>query len=117
MKNIGIYLLASLMILGAIGHLVSPQFYAPMVPDFIPLALANIASFVVELAIGMGLIFPSTRRLAGLGFALLMVAFLPIHVWDLLRDDPAIGSFSAAVIRLVLQFGLIYVGYRIWKRG
>jgi len=117
LKKIGIYVLAILMILGAIGHLATPEFYAPLLPDFLPLAFANISAFIAELAIGVGLLIPSTRKWAGLGFAALMVVFLPLHILDLLKDEPMVGSKAAAVVRLVIQFGLIYVGWRIWKKS
>jgi len=46
-----------------------------------------------------------------------MIAFLPIHVWDLFRAEPAIGSMNAAIIRVLIQFVLIYLGWRIWKKN
>lgn len=102
---------AVLMLAGAVNHVVSPAFYAALVPSFIPLVLANVLSTVVEGVIGavmvLSLFRPRFRRLGLLAFTGLMVAFVPIHVWDLLKDAPAIGSHTAAVIRLVVQGGFI----------
>jgi hypothetical protein len=44
----------------------------------------------------------------------LMTGFFPIHVWDLLKDEPFIGSKIGAAVRLVLQLLLIYTGWRIY---
>lgn len=116
MQKVVPYILAVIMILGSIGHIASPELYAPMIPKFISPTLAHILAFIAELGIGVGLLIPKTRRLAGLGFALLMVAFLPLHIWDVIRDDPMMQSTAGAWIRLVFQFLLIYLGYRVWKK-
>lgn len=99
-----------LMLGGAIGHVANPGFYAPLVPAPIPLWLANVASTVVEGGIGVLLLLPRTRRLGAILFTALMVAFVPIHVWDLLKETPAVGSTTAAVVRLVFQGLFIAVG-------
>ena len=114
-KKILAYFFAAILILNGVMHVVKPEAYAAMIPSFIPEIVANILAAIAEIVIGVMLIIPRYRRLGGLGFALLMVAFLPIHIWDLVRDDPAIGSFTGAVIRLIIQFGLIWAGWWIWK--
>ena len=44
-----------------------------------------------------------------------MVAFLPIHIWDLFKEVPAIGSQNAAIIRLIVQFIFIALTYLAYK--
>ncbi|MEL6341973.1 MAG: MauE/DoxX family redox-associated membrane protein [Myxococcota bacterium] len=105
-----------LMLAGAAGHVLNPDFYAPMVPAPIPLWFANVASTIVEGALGIMLIVPRTRRWGAIGFTALMVAFLPIHIWDLFREDPAVGSTTAAVVRLVFQFAFIAGGVWLSRR-
>lgn len=116
MKKILPYLLAALLLLSAVGHIVSPAFYAPMIPPFISEALANILAALTEAILGIALLWPRYRKWGGLGFMVLMVAFLPIHVWDVVREDPAVGSRLAAAFRLVMQFVLIYAGWWVWKK-
>ena len=105
------------MIVGAIGHVVAPDLYAPLVPDFIPLIFANIASTIAEAAIGIMLFIPKYRRLGGLGFALLMIAFLPLHIWDMFKDNPITGPPPGPQIRLAIQLLLIYAGWWIYKKS
>ncbi|MEL6721106.1 MAG: MauE/DoxX family redox-associated membrane protein [Bacteroidota bacterium] len=116
MKHILPLLLAVLMLFSAYNHLANPDFYSAMIPSFIPEAFANVLSTILEAAIGIALIIPKYRQWGGLGFFLLMIAFLPLHIWDLLKESPMVGSKNAAIIRLVIQFVLIYLGWRIWKR-
>lgn len=110
------FLFAVILLASAVGHVVAPDFYAPMIPDFIPEVLANVLATITEVAVAIALILPKYRAWGGLGFMLLMLAFLPIHVWDLFKDTPAIGSPAAAVVRLVIQFLMIYAGWWIWKK-
>lgn len=103
---------ALIMIGGAIAHVVNPDFYAPFVPEPIPLGLANIASTIVEGIIGVLLLVPKTRRLGALAFAALLVALTPIHIWDLLKEQPAVGSHAAAVVRLIVQ--AVFIAGGLW---
>ncbi|PHI21149.1 hypothetical protein CEQ90_03765 [Lewinellaceae bacterium SD302] len=103
----GIILLAA-----GVYHFVNPAFYDPFMPDWFPKPLANAAGGLAELIIGALLLIPAYRNL-GLWLALaLMVIFLPLHVIDLLRERPVIGSKLIATARLVIQFVLI--GWLWW---
>ncbi|MEL7120837.1 MAG: hypothetical protein AAFO07_15400 [Bacteroidota bacterium] len=116
MKTILPIILGILMILGAVTHIANPEFYAKMVPDFIPLGVANILAAIVEVVVGVLLLIPKYRYWGGLSFLLLMLAFLPLHVWDFFKESPAVGAPPAPAIRLVFQFLLIYAGWWIYKK-
>ncbi|BDD02561.1 hypothetical protein [Aureibacter tunicatorum] len=116
MANLSIYILSFIMLTSAVAHIVAPEFYKAMIPSFIPFLVANILAALAEGAIGILLLIPKYRHIGGLGFMLLMMAFLPVHMWDLVRENPAIGPPPAPAIRLAFQFALIYVGWRIFKK-
>ncbi|MFP2996687.1 MauE/DoxX family redox-associated membrane protein [Spongiivirga sp. MCCC 1A20706] len=105
------------LLFGAYNHVANPEFYAPMIPDFIPESVANILATITELIVGVLLIIPKYQKWGGLGFAILMLAFLPIHIWDLTKELPAVGSKTAATIRLVIQFIVIAIGWWIYKKS
>ena len=44
-----------------------------------------------------------------------MLAFLPVHVWDVFRADPAIGTHGAALVRLPFQFVFILWAWLVAK--
>jgi len=69
-------------------------------------------SGVIEIAIGLLLFSTKYQRLGAFSFLLLMLSFLPLHIWDVFAENPFTGSQQAAVIRLVLQFVLIGL---LWK--
>ena len=111
------YILAAIMILGALGHILAPEVYAPAIPDFIPDQLAHILSVIFEAGTGILLLIPRLRYLGGLAFMLLMIGFLPIHIYDVFRPDPFTGSTLIAFIRLFLQFLLIYLGLMAYRQN
>jgi uncharacterized membrane protein len=114
-RIIVIYLLALLMLFGAFNHLYAPETYSAFIPEFFPETFANILSTIAEAAIGIALLIPKYRKWGGLGFFLLMIAFLPLHIWDLTKEVPAIGSETAAIIRIAIQFLLIAAGWWIYR--
>jgi uncharacterized membrane protein len=116
MKKVLPYVFGIIMIMGAVGHIAVPETYAPMVPDIISLTLANVLSVIAEGLIGIALIVPKYRKTGALLFAGLMVIFLPIHIWDLLKETPAIGPSPAPQIRIVVQLLMIYGGWWLYKK-
>jgi len=116
MKKILPFLFAFILLAGGVFHIITPDFYEAITPDFVPLSFANIISAIVEIAIGIALLLPKYRKVGALAFTLLMLAFLPIHLWDLFKDIPAVGSKTNAIVRLAIQFILIYGGFWLYRK-
>ncbi|MGO4921354.1 hypothetical protein [Maribacter spongiicola] len=110
-----IYLFAFLMLAGAFNHIYAPETYKDFIPNFIPEQLANILSTIAEAIVGIALIIPKYRKWGGLGFFILMIIFLPIHIWDFTKEIPAIGSKVAATVRIAVQLLFIAAGWWIYK--
>ena len=106
--SIAVLLFGLLLIAAGVYHFVNPKFYDPFMPEWFPKPLANAAGGIAEIVIGAGLLFPATRTISLYAAAALMLIFLPLHVIDLLRDRPLMGSKVAATVRLIVQFLLIY---------
>jgi len=107
-------ILALFIIMGGIQHFMNPTFYFPFVPDFLVYKLAIIyVSGVVEILFGLLLLINKYKSLGALAVLVLMLAFLPIHIWDVFSDTPAIGSHTAALIRLPIQLVLIAISFKL----
>ena len=107
-------LFAIFMIMGGVQHFLKPDFYQPFVPAFLPFPIAIIyLSGLVEIGLGLILFFKKYAGIAALGIFILMILFLPIHVWDVFSDAPAIGSHKAALIRLPFQFLFMAIAWKI----
>ncbi len=104
------------MLAGGVAHMLAPEAFFPIVPDWMPELAVVYGSGVVELAIGLGVLWRRTRAVAGLSFALLCAGFLPLHLWDFFRPDPIFSPWYAAATRCVVQLGLIGLGLLLWAR-
>ena len=121
MKNIskvfwtGVRILFALFIVYAgVQHFVKPDFFVPFVPSFSPFAKTIIyVSGLLEVLFGLILFIPKYIKMGAFGIMLLMILFLPIHIWDFFSDMPAIGSHKAALIRLPFQFLFIVIAWKI----
>jgi len=101
---------------GGIGHLTQPELFAGFIFAPLPVTLTIYATGILQILIAIGAVLPATRARAGLAFALLCLAYMPLHVWDLFREDPVIAPESAAMVRIAVQVLFIAVGWALWKR-
>lgn len=109
-------LMAVLLIYGGFNHFYKPEFYNGFIPDFLPKLIVNYISGTIELLLGFGLFIKGFQKKSAYGIFLLMLAFLPIHIWDMLKELPAIGSKTAAYIRIVVQFLFIAWAWFLYKK-
>ena len=119
MKKIWLILkvvLAIFLIFGGVQHFISPNNYIPFVPSFLPFTLAIIyLSGLFEILFGLALFFKKLETIGAWGILILMLLFLPIHIWDVFSETPAIGSRNAALVRLPIQFLLIGISWKVKK--
>lgn len=110
-------ILALFIIYGGIQHFVKPDFYLPFVPSFLPYPMTIIyISGIIEIVLGIALLLSKKyAKLGALGVLVLMILFLPIHIWDIFSETPAIGSHDAALIRLPIQFVLIALSWKVYS--
>jgi uncharacterized membrane protein len=106
--------LSIFLIFGGLQHFISPDNYIPFVPSFLPFTMAIIyLSGLFEVLFGVALFFKKLEILGAWGILILMLLFLPIHIWDVISNKPAIGSHNAALIRLPIQFLLIFIAWKV----
>ncbi len=107
-------LLAVFMIIGGIQHFLKPDFYIPFVVDFLPFKTTIIyISGLIAILLGVLLCIPPYAKIGAKGILLLMLLYLPIHIWDVFTETPAIGSHTGALIRLPVQFLFIAWAWKI----
>ena len=111
-----VYAIAALFVATGVLHFVIPRSYEAIVPPFLPARLFLVyLSGACELAGGVGLLVPRTRRPAALGLIALLAAVLPANV-QMLVDAIGAGKAGWHVallwLRLPLQLVLMYF---IWR--
>jgi uncharacterized membrane protein len=105
---------AVFIIYAGIQHFIKPDFFNAFVPDILVYKTCIIyISGIAEILLGILLLIPKYMHTAATGTFILMVMFLPIHIFDVFSRTPAIGSHKAALIRLPIQFVLIALAYKL----
>lgn len=114
-KKILTLLLGAFMVYAGISHFRKPEIFLPFIPDFFPKEGFNYLVGITEIIVGIGTFIPKFRAQAAWGILFLMVTFLPLHIIDVFKENPAIGTHQAALIRLPFQFVLIGWAWYISK--
>lgn len=105
---------AIFMVFAGVQHFLKPEFYVSFVPSFFPFTTVIIyVSGIIEIVLGLMLFIPKYVKIGALGIMILMLVFLPIHVWDVFSDTPAIGSHKAAIVRLPIQLLFIAIAWKL----
>lgn len=82
MRKISYYALVAFFVFAGLNHFIDPDFYYPLIPDYLPFPYAiNAISGVVEIVLGLLLLFAKYRKYAAYLLIVLMVAFIPSHVY------------------------------------
>lgn len=108
-------------------HFAKPDFFESIVPDWFPNArLANQLSGAAEIALGIGMCVPRTRRASALGLLALTAVVFPANIDMALNDvevKAADGKLTRSVgtargpqnwIRLPMQFPL---AWWLWREA
>jgi uncharacterized membrane protein len=108
--------LALLLVGSGLGHLLRPEPFDSIVPRWLPPSRRfwTVASGVAEVATGLAVAHPRTRRAGGAAAAALFVAVFPGNLWMawLWRGKPW-PYRAAALARLPLQLPLVAWGVRV----
>lgn len=105
---------ATFIVFAGVQHFLKPEFYKPFVPSFLPFTTAIIyVSGIFEIVLGLTLFVPKYMKAAAQGIMILMLVFLPTHIWDVFSDTPAIGSHKAAIVRLPIQLLFIAIAWKL----
>lgn len=99
-------MMITLYMLAGINHFINPAFYLKIIPPYLgnPTVINNLAG-VAELLLAVMLMFPRTRKLAAFGIILMLIAFLPAHIFMLQQATagaPATPPTWILWVRLVL---------------
>jgi len=106
-KKTSLIILITGYILAGINHFRIPAFYIGIIPGYLPYpALLNTLAGLFEVAFGLLLIFPKTRKPAAWGIVLMLIVFLPVHI-NMLYGRRQIGATTVkpiwAWVRLFFQ--------------
>jgi uncharacterized membrane protein len=114
--KISLIVLSFLFILAGFNHFRNPEPYLSLIPPYVPYPqLMNYLSGIVEIILGATLLFNYSRKTAAWGIIILMIAFVPAHIYMIQKAPFMMGTTlitpAIAWIRLPLQALLILWAY------
>ena len=108
LKKAGLIFVFLWFAIGGVAHFAATRLEISIVPPYIPHPRAAVlVSGAFELLGAVGLLLPTTRRLAGWGLFALTIAVTPANVYMLQRTDHFGIPVWVLIARLFLQLGLL----------
>ncbi len=108
-----LYLMAAIYIFAGMMHFIKPKVYLRIMPRYLPNPKLLVSlSGAVEIMLGIGLCFPSTKNIAISGIIAMLMVFLLVHFYMLSGKKAGAGIPQwVLLLRIPLQFGLMYWAY------
>ncbi|MBQ0734372.1 MauE/DoxX family redox-associated membrane protein [Aquimarina celericrescens] len=107
-KRILLYLLSAFYLVAGINHFVHPEFYLPLIPKYLVYPeLINYISGVAEIVLSVGVLFTTTRKTAAYLIMILLVAFIPSHIYFIMTGSCVEDGLCVA--KWVAWFRLIVI--------
>ena len=93
-QNTLLFLLIGFYLFAGFNHFASPTFYLPVIPPYLSLWAKeiNIMAGVVEISLALLLIPNRTRLFAAKCIIIMLVAFIPSHIYFIQKGEFMIGS-------------------------
>lgn len=105
--------MAAMYIVAGLIHFIKPKVYLRIIPRYLPRPKLLVAlSGIAEIVLGIGLCFPASKNASVYGIILMLLVFLLVHFYMLSSEKASAGvSKWILVLRIPLQFGLMYWAY------
>ena len=116
LKKISYYFFGVFYVIAGALHFVNPDFYMKIMPLYLPFHLALVyLSGLVEILLGIGLIYRPMRQYAAWGIIALLIAVFPANIFLAFNEgaQEAIGTnqLEALWIRFPIQLLLIIIAW------
>jgi len=108
-QQIVFFCLIIFYIFAVYNHFATPSFYIPIIPPYLSAWAKeiNILSGIVEIILALLLIPKTTRSFAAKGIIIMLIAFIPTHVYFIQKGYFMLGSYS---ITPLLSYIRLFVG-------
>ena len=109
--------MGALYILAGAGHFILTRAYVRIMPDYLPAHRELVLlSGAAEIAGGIGLLIPQSRRTAAWGIVFLLIAVFPANLWMVQHPERFLDvPLWVSWLRLPLQLALIAWAWQYTK--
>lgn len=81
-RSVSFFIIVAFYLFAGVNHFINPEFYYPLVPSYLPWPKTiNWISGIAEISLAIGLIFKPTRKLSSYLIIVMLLAFLPSHIY------------------------------------
>jgi len=82
-RKIMLYVMTFAYVLAGVNHFLNPQFYYPLFPNYLQKwgSILNSLAGFAEVILAIGLLFTATRKYASVLIIIMLLAFLPVHIY------------------------------------
>ncbi|MDA9951555.1 hypothetical protein N9D31_03160 [Oligoflexaceae bacterium] len=110
-RKISLVVMALLYSAAGVNHFISPEFYRPMMPAYLPWHDFLIyLSGAIEIVFGVSLFFEKTRTLAAWGIILLLIAVFPAHI-HMYQNPQLFPEIDGQLLFWRMPFQLVFIGW------
>jgi uncharacterized membrane protein len=116
------YLLGFFFLVAGANQFLNPDFYFPLIPDYLPSPyIINIVSGIVEIVLGLCVLWERYSTSAAWGIVVLLIFFIPSHVYFIqigscVEDGLCVPKWVAWIRLLLIHPILIYWAYIFTKK-
>lgn len=115
LRKIGFYALVVFYVIAGVNHFINPGFYLDLIPPYLPWHEAiNILSGLAEILLGLALLIPSLRQKAVWAIVLMLIAFIPAHVYFIQIGSCVEGGLCTTALMAWLRLVLIHPLLLLW---
>jgi uncharacterized membrane protein len=106
-KQILFYFLIVFYLFAGYNHFATPSFYLPIIPPYLSIWAKeiNILSGIAEIVLALLLIPKATRSFAVKGIIIMLIAFIPAHIYFIQKGTFTLGSIT--ITPLISYFRLL----------
>lgn len=111
-KLISLILMAAIYCFTGVGHFLKPGLFLKITPKWVPYPVkVNIIVGVIEIVLGIALLFNTTRSYAAIGIIVLLIAVFPANIYHFQLSRKKGKNIIPTLIRIPVQALLIYWAY------
>lgn len=94
LRSVFRWILALAFVAAGVNHFLSPKLYMELMRSYLPWHLGLIyVSGIAEMLLGVGVLFPRYRRMAGWGLIMLLIAVFPANIHAALHGFRSVPSW------------------------
>jgi uncharacterized membrane protein len=108
------YIIGALFVVAGANHFRQPKVYERIMPPYIPAKQTLVMlTGIAEMIFGFMILTPQSQTIAVWGIIILLILFLPVHVYMLQNKEASMKLPQwVLILRIPLQFGLMFWAYQ-----